>query len=207
MINFENYKSILCLNGSLPSANFFRFGLPIIAADGAANILHAMHIRPQIVIGDLDSVHVDLLNQFPTFYHLDQNYCDFQKACFYLEENNLLPTIIVGANGGELDHILNNINIFLQLPPNSILYAPPFIGFVLQKTQQRNIICPIQTKISILGVPEATVNTQGLQWELDHYELAFPGKTSCFNRTVNEEIKISVINGTVLILIDYDGIL
>ena len=56
----NKFKSILCLDGELPSAAFFFFfTLPIIAADGAANTLMQMGVLPQIVIGDLDSIAPD----------------------------------------------------------------------------------------------------------------------------------------------------
>ena len=79
---FQNAKSILCLDGNLPDSNFFsKIKLPIIAADGAANKLLNLGIKPLVIIGDLDSVNQ---KDFPTSEILlkpDQNQTDFQKSC------------------------------------------------------------------------------------------------------------------------------
>ncbi|WP_367605511.1 thiamine diphosphokinase [Legionella sp. W05-934-2] len=127
MINYlfdSRYRSILCLNGDLPEASFFRQQqLPVIAADGAANHLKKMRLSPEIIIGDLDSIHAALRNNHPVLFEPCQNSSDFQKSMHYLHQQNLLPAIIVGMNGGYLDHILNNINIFMAT--NSLFYAPP----------------------------------------------------------------------------------
>lgn len=197
--SIADYKSILCLNGSLPSPAFFQQGLPIVAADGAANTLMEMGIKPMMVVGDLDSVLPHYLTILPSFYHQDQNYCDFQKSLWYLEKEQLLPTIVVGINGGHIDHILNNINLFLH--GHHLLYAPPLYGFAMQAGESRSLSLPLDTKISLLGIPCAAVSSQGLKWELDHDVLSFPGRTSCFNRTNKEQVTLQVDEGNVLILI------
>lgn len=200
VINLSGYQSILCLNGDLPDSSFFMTtNLPIIAADGAANTLLKLGIRPQLITGDLDSVCPTILENHPFLHTPDQGQSDYQKAMKYLEENALLPAIIVGINGGHLDHILNNMNIFMET--NCLLYAPPIKGFVLNKTSKMNCLLPAQTKISLMGIPKAILSSKGLQWELNHTALSFPGNTSCFNRTKAPEIMIEVHAGSVLVLL------
>lgn len=200
LINLKGYQSILCLNGDLPDPSFFlKMNLPVIAADGAANHLLELGILPDLIVGDLDSVRHDILEKH-SFLHLsDQNSTDFQKTMLYLKENDLLPAIIVGINGGCLDHILNNINIFMET--NCLLYSPPIRGFVIKEKSRMNFLLPAQTKISLMGIPEATLSSTGLKWELNSSCLSFPGKTSCFNRTQSPEIVLEVHHGAALVLI------
>lgn len=199
MLDFKNYKSILCLNGDLPSADFFKTDLPIIAADGAANHLMQLGIIPQIVIGDLDSISPEYLKIIPSHYHHDQNFCDFEKSLQYLEENRLLPAMIVGVNGGYLDHVLNNINLFLN--SKCVLFSPPLYGFALNEDENKSMILPLNTKISLLGIPSAIITTAGLKWNLYNDPLTFPGKSSCFNRTEKAEITLKIHSGALLVLI------
>lgn len=203
MLNYQKYKSILCLSGELPGADFFAMDLPIIAADGATNQLMNLGITPQLVIGDLDSVLPEHLEKIPHHYHYDQNYCDFEKSLQHLQKMQLLPAIIVGVNGGFLDHILNNINHFLKA--DCVLYAPPIYGFAMQDKQIHKMELPFNTKISLLGIPSATITTKGLKWNLQQSNLTFPGVNSCFNRTAESAIEIEVHVGSLLILI-YDEI-
>jgi len=193
------FKSILCLNGDLPPVDFFNNNLPIFAADGAANKLMQLGIMPELVIGDLDSVTAENLTKLNTHYHYDQNFCDFEKSLQYLTKQNLLPTIVVGINGGYLDHVLNNINCFVQT--NSIFYAPPMVGFVLRQGEEKILTLPLNSKISLIGVPDAIVSTVGLQWELLNYHLSFIGKNSCFNRSVKDNVEIKVHYGNVLVMV------
>ncbi|WP_454782151.1 thiamine diphosphokinase [Legionella sp. WA2022007384] len=200
VINLTGYQSILCLNGNLPDSSFFAaMNLPIIAADGAANSLFELGINPQLITGDLDSVRPALLKNHPFLHIPDQNSSDYQKALGYLKDHNLLPAIVVGINGGHLDHILNNMNIFMET--NCLLYAPPIRGFVLNKQSKINLSLPVHTKISLMGIPEATLSSLGLHWELNDTPLSFPGQTSCFNRTQAPEIVLEVHHGSVLVLI------
>jgi thiamine pyrophosphokinase len=198
--NFTHCRSILCLNGNLPASSFFHnLNLPIIAADGAANSLHQLGISPKIIIGDLDSVTTAIREKNNVLYCPDQSSSDFQKSLHYLKENALLPSIIVGISGGYLDHILNNINIFLET--DSVLYAPPILGYVLKEETSKVFSLPIDTKISLMGFPSASITSNGLKWELTEFTLSFPGNNSCFNRTLEPTVQIHIHQGSALILI------
>ena len=199
IIPFSDYRSILCLNGTLPSVSFFKNDLPVIAADGAANTLMRMGITPKVVIGDLDSLEVTLQHQLSTIFIQDQDRCDFSKSLEYLDKQQFLPTIVTGLNGGYLDHILNNVNLFLHT--KNLCYAPPIVGWVVSSSEYKEFVLPKHTKISLLGIPSALVSTRGLQWELDQYSLAFPGKTSCFNRSIKSMVRVEVHEGCVFVLI------
>lgn len=200
ILNLKNYRSILCLHGDLPDSLFFEtMQLPIIAADGSANRLIELGITPQLILGDLDSVHPPLLQKHAHLHIPHQEQSDYQKAMLYLKNKALLPAVIVGINGGHLDHILNNLNIFMD--SNCLFYAPPLKGFALNTEIELNLSLPLNTKISIMGIPKATLCSQGLKWELNHSELSFPGQTSCFNRTVLPEITLKVHQGTALVFI------
>lgn len=193
-----SYGSVLCLNGELPCSGFFKdLNLPIIALDGAANTLMEMGIEPSIVIGDLDSIKPEHLAVLKTLHKPDQNTSDFQKSMQYLKEHNLLPAIILGVNGGYLDHILHNVNIFLDT--ESVCYAPPLVCYGLKRAGHFKL--PIHTKISLIGIPRAVVSTRGFKWELTDAILEFPGVNSTFNRTAKEDISIQVHRGNILVMV------
>ncbi len=192
------YKSILCLSGELPQKEFFaKMQLPVIAADGAANKLHTLGIAPHIVIGDLDSI--DPCLEVNLLHIQDQSRCDYEKSMEYLEKEGLLPTIILGSSGGDLDHILNNISIFMLNSQGNLLYAPPLYGTILSPTQTL-LALPIHTKVSILGLPQARVVTQGLEWDLTGQKLYFPGFNACLNRSKDDRILVQVLEGKALFL-------
>lgn len=196
---FSSFKSVLCLNGELPSKRLLlSFDLPIIAADGAYNKLSNMGINPVITIGDLDSISPKLLDQIPHVRNTDQDYSDFQKALQYIIANDLYPSIICGISGGYFDHILNNLSIFLQFKDN-IFLDDKIVGFL--SNQQTSLQLPINTKISIFGIPSCEISTTGLKWELKNELLKFPGKNSSLNRVKTQKVFLDISKGSALIII------
>lgn len=195
----QNIKSILCLNGELEDSEIFHCNKPIIAADGAADKLKLLGVKPDIIIGDLDSVNIDDHQDVEMLHCPDQNYSDFQKSLKYLEEAELLPTLVCGFGGGFLDHILYNINIIAG--SDCIFYAPPIIGEFFAAGSKFVADLPLNTKLSIIAMPSAIVSTSGLKWNLDNSELEFPGVSSCFNRTNKQHIEIDIITGKILLMI------
>jgi len=106
------YRSLICLHGALPERDFFSyFDLPIIATDGAANLLYHHNITADIIIGDWDSVGVPIDERVKKIIIKDQSFSDFQKALKFSQDNHLSSSIVLGINGGYIDHILNNISI------------------------------------------------------------------------------------------------
>lgn len=195
------YRSVLCLNGELPSAEFFKnISLPIIAADGAYNQLAKINIIPEFAIGDGDSIQHPIDPRCTWFQVENKNNSDFEKALKLSEEKNLSPSIVVGLNGGNLDHILHNIEIFSQTD---------CIGFschqmIVNLKKQQTFRFEKNTKLSLFGAPECRVTTHGLRWELNDYKLQFSYLSSCFNRTVFDEILINVQSGHCLLMVYLD---
>nr|WP_245609558.1 hypothetical protein [Wolbachia endosymbiont of Trichogramma pretiosum] len=71
-----------------------------------------MGVKPDLVIGDLDSINPNLRANLNTVYLPNQDYCDFSRAIANLKTVKLLPSIVTGITGGAIDHILQNINFF-----------------------------------------------------------------------------------------------
>lgn len=196
-IEQAKYRCIFALSGSLPDPSFFHsLPLPVIAVDGAANVLVAQGINPYLILGDFDSVQPELLQKYRSLHLPDQSHSDFEKAHAQLKQLDLLPAIIVGINGGYIDHVINNINLFMNT--DCIFYDAPIVGHILKEKSVSRFTLPCHSKLSLLGIPTTNVSTSGLKWNLDHEDLTFPGRNSCFNRTSDSQIILEVHKGTVL---------
>ncbi|MDR0740127.1 MAG: thiamine diphosphokinase [Puniceicoccales bacterium] len=192
------YRSLLCLSGTLPEGDFFsHLDLPIIAADGASNLLSQRGIIADVIIGDWDSARAPIAERTKKIVIKDQSSSDFQKALKFIQENHLSPSIILGISGGYVDHILNNVGILAQT--DSIGYATPNLCLSLRSYWTSNL--PIGTKLSLFGMPSGKISTHGLRWELENQELCFSGYTSCFNRTVAEWVTFDIHGGTIFLAI------
>ena len=189
IVDLKQYKSVICLDGDLPSDLVRQMSsLRIIATDGAADKLVRNKIDPDLIIGDLDSASPDVLKHFEHIKVEDQDFTDFEKALSHVKEQNLQPSIITGVNGGYLDRILMNISVLLQT--NSIFVSENMVGLVISGHSE--IACPISSKISIFGFNNAEVTTSGLKWNLDHATLNFGDYASCSNVAVSEKISLDI---------------
>ncbi len=198
MINqiLSQTRTILCLDGNLPTISHFPRETMVIAADGAANKLIKLGINPDLIIGDLDSVKIEDFTNSKIILNEDQNTTDFKKCLNYISDNNLGPFIVYGVDGGFLDHILANIDLILK--SEATFYSEGILGVIA--SDQINLTLKYNTKISIFGF-DATISTRGLKWELENKVLNFPGKNSVCNRAISNYIQIKLEKGKALILI------
>jgi thiamine pyrophosphokinase len=100
-------------------------------------------------------------------------------------------------NGGYIDHILNNIKIFVRI--KSVFLGEKIIGQILDDVHSFNF--KIETKLSIFGMVNCRITTKGLKWYLDMAELAFVGFNSCFNMTVSSNADMHIVNRSALLFV------
>ena len=87
----------------------------VIAADGGSRHLYALDVRPNLVIGDLDSTPPTVLQwladgSVPTLQHpAAKDETDLELALLYAIHHFNDPIRVYGALGGRLDHELANI--------------------------------------------------------------------------------------------------
>jgi thiamine pyrophosphokinase len=200
--NLYVYKSILCLNGALQLDIIKKFELPIVAADGAANTLIRNGIEPRIIVGDLDSVDEKLLINREYVQIADQNSTDFEKALDFIEKEHLSPAIVTGIDGGYIDHMLGNISVFSST--NFVAVSDNVVFTTI--CDEKNFRIPIDTKISIFGIPTCIIKSTGLKWELDKNELSIVGQNSISNRSTSTQVKLEVMSGRAMVFIYTDKI-
>ena len=197
------------MNGNLPSKNFFDkyANLPIIAADGAGCQLIDIDVYPSAVVGDIDSFILNISN-YPNIDFIkysNQNYNDFEKSILFLQDKDLFPSLVCGVFGGEVDHVINNINCLMKYSQKypMIFYDEEIIekpkwGFPLAGSLSFS-----GTKgetISIIPHPTATLSTKGLKWDLNNKELSNLSISSFRNQEQNYNIDINVHKGRALII-------
>ncbi len=116
-----NQKLILVFaNGTVPGRKFLKSYLElaemIVCADGGANKIVDLDIKPDIIVGDLDSVTKSTLNTFDDVTLVrrpEQNATDLQKTLEYIESrgNTDYKIHIFGATGDRIDHFLGNLSM------------------------------------------------------------------------------------------------
>ena len=199
-------SAIICLNGSLPKAEFYTFfpDCPIIAADGAANTLILQGIIPSVIIGDLDSFTPSLLPDScntTIIKEINQEINDFEKSLIFALKNNFNSILIVGFQGGDLEHTLNNVSVLWKLFSrfSSIIIADlhnrigiPFDkSFIFSSGKIGEIV-------SLIPSHSALISTKGLTWNLQKEVLELSIKEGARNSVSDFFPEIHIHSGRLL---------
>ena len=110
-------RALVICNGEPPSRRLARTLVRrhdiVIAADGGSNIARRYGIRPDVIIGDLDSVTRSTLRLFKHSKIVRvarQDNTDLEKALDYVVDHGLTGATVIGATGKRLDFTLGNLS-------------------------------------------------------------------------------------------------
>ena len=201
----SSYRSVLFLNGKKPSHQLLekiQGTIPIIATDGAAEWCAADY-----VVGELDSLSKAYKGSAQMIHISDQYSTDFEKAMDFVKKRDLLPCLVVGISGGEIDHFLGNIQALVKHTENhSFFFLDEYekglkIGIPLSKGKYP-IKMNIGATVSIFSFSICRLTTHGLFWELKDQFINPYGLLTIRNRSTREWVKFNVVEGKALIVID-----
>ena len=212
MKKLSDFQALLCLNGNLPEREFFLRaideGMVIVAADGGANRLAEIGIVADFVVGDMDSFkNPDNLSVARVVVIEDQNFTDFEKALSFVKSKKLEPILVLGINGGEIDHILNNMNTFVRYADeiNMWFYDIPNagkskIGRMIKGAMELSIVK--EATISLFSFDEGDLQTEGMVWEIDLQSFHVMQKSAARNQAKKDKVKISTTGEKLLTVFD-----
>jgi len=200
--------ALLALDGELPPgeliADLLRDHTPFVAADGAALQLRALSLRPETVIGDLDSLgdaRPLLADEGVEVIRLEsQEENDLEKALLWLIERGAESVTVIGAAGGMTDHTLNNFSVLAKLARRIRLSIRDAVSIGYFVPDAILLDTAPGDRISLIPLPSATLTTSGLAWELHGEVLAIGVREGASNRATREQVEIAVSDGLVLAL-------
>lgn len=197
----------LVANGSIDdyeeSAELIRAHKYIIAVDGGLNHLAKMNIKPDVIIGDLDSANKEFLELYSDVpiqrYPVDKDDTDLELAVGYALKQKPDKIYIYGALGKRPDHELATFHLLRRHPEKIIVETENEIIFAFDKPII--VDCsPGQTLSFIpLGIPPTGVTSQGLKWELHNATLDYRFM-SISNVTVSDKFQIDIKTGDLLLI-------
>jgi len=177
---------------------------PLLAADGGADQLGRIGLRPAAVIGDLDSITPGIrawLGEDRMVHRPDQNRTDLDKALdFAFDELGLDRLTVLGATGGRLDHAAGNLG----------LLACRGLGERLVFLADDHRVVAITGEIVLPAVPgetwsfftfdpEVRVTLEGVRWPVEDRALDLAGRPSISNQAAADEVAIRAGGGAVIV--------
>lgn len=222
-------RIIIFANGELPDINKARSLLQkedhIICADGGTRHVLALGIKPNLIIGDMDSAEKGVLRKFKDegveieLYPQDKNETDLELAISHAIELNPKQIIIIAALGGRLDQTLANISLLSDLRLSTlrhgsqrpdVLSGGQAFDVRLDDGVEEIFLCRDQVEVHgrigdiVSLIPwQGTafeVQTINLKWVL-HKETLYPDKTRGISNEMTDNIaSVSIASGLLLIV-------
>jgi len=206
-------RIIIFANGELPDLKKVRTLLRpddyIICADGGTRHALALKLKPDLVIGDMDSVQKGHWQKLKTsgisieLFPRDKNETDLELAITRAAEMNPEQIIIVAALGGRLDQTLGNITLLTDPQLSSLdLRLDDGVEEIFLCRNQVQVHGGSGELVSLIPWQGAVsgVITKDLKWPLNH-ETLYPDKTrGISNEMTGDTASISIGSGLLLIV-------
>jgi len=201
---------VIVANGSGQDREFPKYNY-LIAVDNGATYCLKKEIKPNLVIGDFDSLPVKTFEYLQSLsvpfkkYPVEKDQTDLEIALlFAVNELSAKKITLINAVGGRDD--LTLANIFLLAHPRLIDAKITLIG----EEQNLTLITPLKpfsqklnvaTKLSLLPISPQVDNvlTQGLKYPLNHEALHFAYSRSLSNEVIAPQVDISISSGLLIV--------
>jgi thiamine pyrophosphokinase len=205
----QNFKTVILANGSFPThkipLEFLSAAERIICCDGAAHNLLDAGLKPDFIIGDLDSVSEEIREQFASIilHQAEQETNDLTKAVHFCIENNWAEITVLGATGKREDHTLGNLSLLTDYAEKANVQMLTDYGVFTPLLKTSTLKSYRGEQISIFSLHSDTVFTfQNLVYPVENRKL-----TSWWQATLNEALNdyftIAFDKGKVLVFREY----
>ena len=194
-------------NGPVPARRIVRrlaeLADLVVCADGGANIARKHGIRPDIILGDLDSV----LASTKTFYRRvpllaaeDQDSTDLEKAISFCVARKISSVDILGATGERIDHTAGSLGCFKRFGDTIQLRFIDSFGELFRVGRHMRMNMRKGEKLSLIPLGRCVgVTTRNLKYPLTNEFLELGVREGISNEATAPHVSISVRQGVLLI--------
>ena len=201
---YSTQKKLLIVGGADFSEELFKEvydnEIPIIAADGGVNFLTEKNISPELVIGDLDSVSKQKIQNIQPEKIIrisEQDSTDLEKVLF----NTQSPlTIGIGFLGAQIDHELAALSALVKFSHKKIIFIGEHdIVFLVPPSFSLRSFNGM--RISLYPLDEVKVHSDGLQWATDGLTMKPTGQIGTSNKAIGKSIHLAPDKPKLLLIL------
>lgn len=185
---------------SLPRADL------VVAADSGLDHAQTLGLKPDIVVGDFDSVTSSALAAFdgPLERHpVHKDATDLELALRLAVAHDPARIVVVGGHGGRLDHFLANALVLTTVPEGIDVEwrAGPATIFLVRDSLSISGDPGSNVSLVPVGGDARGVRTSGLKWQLSDDDLPSGGTRGVSNRFEKREATVSLRSGALLVVV------
>lgn len=212
-----NLKALIVLNGKIKDLNKLkRLGKEsdfILCADGGTNYCAKASLIPDMVMGDLDSIFDDTLEQIKKHnipikkFPAKKDKTDAELSIDYLIKEGFKDVTLVGATGNRIDHTLANLLLLTKLNKkgiNSRIVDHNNTIYIVDK--ELTLTKEEDTFLSIVPITSSgiIITLRGFEYELEKVGIDLGSTFGISNRIVGEKGYIQVHEGQCLVIVSKD---
>lgn len=196
-------SKICCIVAAGPSEIYIPCGAFIVAADAGIKKLEKAGIKPDLIIGDFDSLGESPTGENVMTFPVEKDDTDTMLALKEAIKRGFDTVYISGGLGGELDHTVANLQTLLYACENGVK------AFLTDGTTTATVISDSiafgaentgRCSVFAFGGDAHGVDIKGLKYEADRITLtsSFPlGVSNAFN---GKKASVSVKDGYLLVI-------
>jgi thiamine pyrophosphokinase len=183
--------TVIVADGNFPEheipLGYLRNAERIICCDGSAENLLSAGFEPEAIVGDMDSLNVEIAKDFADRIFVDKNQDtnDLTKAVCWCSARGYKDIVIVGATGKREDHTIGNISLLADYIKDVNVFMVTDTGILYPYLKGSTISSFPGQQVSIFAIdPETEILSEGLRYPLDKKRL-----NNWWVATLNESVK------------------
>ena len=196
-------KNALIVNGGLNSTKRDQLGNYdlIVAVDSGTEQAYKLFLKPDLIIGDLDSIDEKTIKRAEKDrvqilkYETNKNETDFELALKHVIDKEIKDITIIGGEYGEIDHLFGVLTVIISLQKDQQISWIHKDQTVLIPNSKK-IVIGSNVEFSILPFTNLkNLNISGAQWNLDNENIEFGKSITLRNISIDNDIEVSVEDG------------
>ena len=206
----SHYSTVIVGNGEPPQGKipqlFLQRAQFIVCCDGALDKLLQIGIKPNIVIGDCDSISEEKRQQFHNIIIEDQDEeCnDLQKALKYCIKQQLGPVAVLGASGLRDDHQLANLSILNMYSARMDLIMVSNYGLFSLISEDTTFVSLPGQEVSVFSFDgQAVFSFDGLQYPVHNRRFSQLWEGS-LNKALGERFTVRISGGRGMVFREFN---
>lgn len=210
-------RAILFLNGDLKGDDsFYKDYINqtdyLVAVDGGAEYLFALNLKPELIIGDLDSISKKTMAYYKNLgveleeFPVEKDKTDSELILDKLLKKGFSEIIIFSALGGRVDHQLANIFLLTKFKNTEsdlkIVTPQETIRLITDKAvlyKERN------KTVSLISLSAKTkgVNLSGFKYNTKDVIINRGSSLGISNQVKSDKAKVEIDKGELLLIINH----
>ena len=196
-------KNALIINGGLNSTkrdqlDNYDF---IVAVDSGAEHAYKLFLKPDLIIGDLDSIDEKTIKRAEKDsiqilkYETNKNETDFELALKHVLDQSIKDITIIGGEYGEIDHLFSVLTVIISYQNDELIsWIHGNQSIIIPNSKKIKIGNNVQ--FSILPFTDLkNLNISGARWNLKNENIEFGKSFTLRNVSIDKNIEVSVDDG------------